>query len=283
MHALSISWWIGALFPLALFLKLERRLASPPLIRFSRYIPYAIAPLVLSGVVLAVLQLGSPGAAWLSPYGMILAIKLILVLVLFAVASWNRWVLTAPAAAGKQRAVSHMRKGIAAEIILTLMILALVSAWRFTPPPRALAAQAPVGIALLLATPEVKASMIIEDTQVGMNDITVRIEGADNATFSPRSVRITMRPPGSLLAPVAREADHLEQNLWQTKQFPLPLPGVWTIQIDVRVTDWTLLKTSPFFGIRDSLRLCDLQGADDAGTARVLGFGRTLRAAECRW
>ncbi|WP_436083696.1 glycosyltransferase [Pararhizobium sp. LjRoot235] len=44
---------------------------------------------------------------------------------------------------------------------------------------------------------------------------------------------------------------------------------------------WTPLKTSPFCGIRDSLRQCDLQGADDAGTAWLLGSGRALRALEC--
>lgn len=47
--------------------------------------------------------------------------------------------------------------------------------------------------------------------------------------------------------------------------------------------DWKPRNTSPFAGFRDSIRLCDLHGADDAGTAGFLGFGRALRAAERGW
>ena len=49
-----------------------------------------------------------------------------------------------------------------------------------------------------------------------------------------------------------------------------------------QMSNWTPLKTSPFCLFSDSIGLCDLQGADDAWTAWVLGFGRTLRASECR-
>jgi hypothetical protein len=45
---------------------------------------------------------------------------------------------------------------------------------------------------------------------------------------------------------------------------------------------WTPLKTSPIPAIHDSLCLCDLRGADDAWAAWLLGFGRALRATECR-
>jgi copper transport protein len=45
--------------------------------------------------------------------------------------------LTEPAAAG-DNALSHMRRGIAAEIVIILAVLGPVSVWRFTPPPRAL-------------------------------------------------------------------------------------------------------------------------------------------------
>src|SRR5690606_26683137 len=151
IHMVAIAWWVGALYPLILLLRGDQVTTSNPLLRFSRAIPFAIVPLVVSGIVLAVVQLGWPGPAWMSGYGAILLAKLALLVVLFAIASWNRWVLTAPAAAGEIRALRHMRRGIVAELVLILAILALVSGWRFTPPPRALAAaESPAGVELAL-------------------------------------------------------------------------------------------------------------------------------------
>src|SRR5690606_25698224 len=51
-HTVSISWWIGMLFPLALILGTERSRLAPPLIAFSRIIPVPIAALIGSGLVL---------------------------------------------------------------------------------------------------------------------------------------------------------------------------------------------------------------------------------------
>ncbi|RZA29462.1 MAG: copper resistance protein CopC, partial [Lysobacteraceae bacterium] len=111
-HTASISWWIGTLFPLALILGTDRAQLAPPLIAFSRIIPVPIAALVASGVVLAVVQLGWPGPAWLSPYGYLLSAKLAILAILFCIAAWNRWVLTAPAVRGSRRAADHMRRMI---------------------------------------------------------------------------------------------------------------------------------------------------------------------------
>lgn len=242
MHATSIAWWIGALLPLMLFLRLDRRTAAPPLIRFSRYIPYALVPLVVSGVILAVLQLGPPGASWSSPYGLIFATKLVLVAVLFAIAAWNRWVLTAPAAAGNRHAQGLMRRGIAAEIMLFVLILALVSTWRFTPPPRALALEAPTAAELRIDAQGLEAVVQVVDATVGTNDILVRIKRPDAAAGEATSVRISLQPPDSSLAPVIRQAELSGQGEWRASRIALAVPGIWTIRIDVRVSDFDLVK-----------------------------------------
>jgi copper transport protein len=242
-HVISISWWLGALLPLAFLLKLERRQATPCLISFSRYIPYAIFPLLISGTILAVLQLGVPGPHWWSAYGLIFACKLLLVIVLLGVASWNRWVLTAPAAAGKPQAVSQIRKGIIVEIILCIVILALVSAWRFTPPPRALVVEAPNPVELRLGSMAFEAMTTIEDRRTGTSDIAVQLLPAGPAArVNARSVKITMQPPGAALAPVIREADSAGDGRWLAKQVPLPVAGTWRIEVEVRITDFDLVK-----------------------------------------
>ena len=241
-HATSIAWWIGALFPLALFLRLDRRFAAKPLIRFSRYIPYAIAPLIVSGVTIAVLQLGKPGPSWWSPYGLIFAAKLIFVAILFAVASWNRWVLTAPAAVGNKRAIKSMRRGIVGEIVLSVMILALVGAWRFTPPPRALAAQAASAVEMMLQDKTLSVAMVIGRARVGTTDFDITIMQADRLPLEAKAVRVTMRPPGPDLAPITRQAETVSQGRWRVSNMSIPVSGTWSLQVEVRVSDFQLVK-----------------------------------------
>lgn len=250
-HAASIAWWIGALLPLALLLRLERRRVAPPLIRFSRYIPYAIAPLVLSGMILAFVEIGFPGPSWLSAYGAIFAAKMVLVGSLFVVASWNRWVLTAPAAAGKPRAMAQMRRGIVAEIILFMLILGLVAGWRFTPPPRALVAQAPSSsVQMFLRDPTLAVSVTVHDVRTGATDISLKIALMDETAPEPRSVKITMRPPDMALAPVVREAKSLGSGLWRAERVPLLFPGLWELHVDVRITDFDLVKVKGMVEIK---------------------------------
>ncbi|WIJ26965.1 copper resistance CopC/CopD family protein [Devosia sp. RR2S18] len=242
LHVTSIAWWVGALFPLVLLLRQDRRTATPPLIRFSRYIPYAIVPLVASGLVLAILQLGPPSQAWLTPYGLVLAAKLLLLVILFAIASWNRWVLTAPAAAGEAKAVKHMRRGIAAEIVIILAVLGLVSVWRFTPPPRALADELAATSSVTLTEGDYQAILTLSPGRIGANSALIQVSKGTGELPTPRSVRLSMQPQDDVIAPVTATAEQDSSGAWSVEQLTLPLPGEWVAGVEVRVSDFELVK-----------------------------------------
>lgn len=89
VHIAGIMFWVGALFPLWLLLRDRSEAGDKALAVFSRAIPFAVAPLLLSGIVLSVIQMGFPGPDWLAPYGFILAAKLGLLLVLLGLAYWE--------------------------------------------------------------------------------------------------------------------------------------------------------------------------------------------------
>src|SRR5690606_11033972 len=139
IHVVAVAWWAGDLLPLALILRLRHIVAHPPLLRFSRFIPFVLAPLLVSGITLTVVQLGPPGPAWLTPYGYILAAKLTLVSAVLTVAAMNRWLLTAPVVSGEEAAARRMRRAILVEVVLISLIVGLAAGWRFTPPPRSVA------------------------------------------------------------------------------------------------------------------------------------------------
>ena len=241
-HVVAIAWWVGALYPLILLLRADPGVATPALLNFSRAIPFAVAPLVVSGLVLAVVQLGAPGPAWLTGYGAILAAKLVALAALFAIAGWNRWALTTPAAAGDAGAIRRMRRAIVGEIFLVLIIVCLVSGWRFTPPPRALALEQPAAMELSLAEGDLVAAIRMVPAKVGPVDFTIGFSTANGEVVSPKAVRISLIPVGSDLAPTTRSAEDYGAGHWSATDVPLLLPGAWTLDVEVRVSDFELVR-----------------------------------------
>lgn len=242
VHMTCIGWWLGALFPLIVLLRHDAKTSTPPLLSFSRAIPYAIMALVASGMVLAVIQLGQPGPAWWTPYGFVLAAKLVLLAVLFAIASWNRWVLTTPAAAGEAWAMQHMRRGIAAEIVIILAVLGLVSMWRFTPPPRALADAIPPSAAVELTDGSISASLLIRPARVGPATATVDIRTIEGSPIAAKAVKIVLEQPGSDLAAISRPAEKTLDGQWSTDRLVVPVAGSWLVSVEVRVSDFKLVR-----------------------------------------
>lgn len=248
VHVVCISWWVGGLLPLAMVLKQGRRASARPLIRFSRMIPFAIGPLVASGIVLAVVQLGWPGPAWLTPYGLILAAKLLLLAVLFAIASWNRWVLTGPAARGDLVSRTHMQGTIVVELFLVTAVFALVSGWRFTPPPRALevvqaveAAQA--GPHLQLHAEGVEADVAFSSGRAGPNAAHIQLTDGQ-APLGAKGMVVSVSQPALGVEPFKVTATLSPDGVWTASPLQIPIAGTWTIELQVRVSDFKLVRMS---------------------------------------
>ncbi len=241
LHVASLLFWIGALLPLLGLLAERTAHANRALARFSCFIPFAVAILLASGATLAVIQLGTPGPQWLSPYGYVLAAKLALVLLLFALALHNRLRLTGPTLAGDASAARHLRQSILAELVLVLCILALVAGWRFTPPPRALAliqaqAQAPAAAPALahLMEGNVMAMVLVSPAQAGPVTLDIAITTPDGAPLAPQSVAVTLSEPALGIEGLQRVATGADSS-WQVNDLTIPVPGTWRIALTIRL------------------------------------------------
>jgi len=239
LHIASLLFWIGALLPLLGLLARRSSGANRALARFSRFIPFAVALLLASGVALAVIQLGVPGPQWLSPYGYILAAKLALVLLLFVLALHNRLRLTVPTLAGDASAARQLRRSILAELMLVLCILALVAGWRFTPPPRALAltqTQAPAAAPALLHLMEgnVMAMVLVTPAQAGPVALDIAVTTPDGAPLSPQSVAVTLSEPALAIEGLHRVATGVDSS-WQVNDITIPVAGTWRIALTIRL------------------------------------------------
>ena len=113
LHGVAVAYWIGALAPLAAMARRRNDDLPRALKQFSAIAMPLVGLLVLSGLVLSIIQLGSVRALIETQYGILLSIKLALVILLLALAALNRFRLHArgrcglqehPAAAGIDRA-----------------------------------------------------------------------------------------------------------------------------------------------------------------------------------
>lgn len=236
IHVVAVTLWIGSLLPLLLALREQRGVA--PLMRFSRAIPWVVLMLIASGATLTVLQLDGVPSLWRTNYGRILSAKLVFVLALLGVAAFNRYRLTEKVQGGDALARRGMRRLIGVELLLALVVLGLVTTWRFTPPPRALAVAAarPTSIHLHSAQAMVDLTLTPQPEQRQRADLMVTI-GATGAQQA-KEVTLAFSHPALGTEPLRRAAVLQEDGSWRVDAFALPAAGSWHVQVDVLISDF---------------------------------------------
>jgi copper transport protein len=226
IHTVGVAFWIGALAPLALGLRAGAGRAA--LAWFSRAIPLVLAPMLLAGLWLSVVQLGSLEALWTTAYGRVLAAKLAAVMVLLALAALNRFHLKTSA---------RLVRSISAEIVVAILILGLVATWRFTPPPRALALAAVQPARVHIHGEALMADVTLEPGRVGTSRASIVVLRGDFSPLEPKEVALILSNPAAGVEPVRRAAT-LREGVWQVDALALPVAGRWQLRVDVLVSDF---------------------------------------------
>ncbi|KQR69361.1 copper resistance CopC/CopD family protein [Rhizobium sp. Leaf341] len=263
LHMFGAMAWIGGLAPLWAALgasRLGTSLSDPDgaaLRRFSRLIPFVLAILVGSGLLLATVQVQAVSNLWTTAYGQVLLAKLALVLLLLVLATVNRFLWTRTAIEGHPRALRRLRRSILAEIVLGAMVLAVLGLWRFTPPPRALAVSAP-SVQAQKGTPQdaqqrevreqgLMATVSVTPARTGLVRVSITGLMLDTQPIDPLSVTVDVADPGRELGPFVRQAQRAADGRFQADGFLLPVAGAWTVRVTVLVDDFTALTmTAPF-------------------------------------
>jgi copper transport protein len=238
IHTVGVAFWIGALAPLALGLRAGAGRAA--LAWFSRAIPLVLAPMLLAGLWLSVVQLGSLEALWTTAYGRVLAAKLAAVMMLLALAALNRFHL---------KTSTRLVRSISAEIVVAILILGLVAVWRFTPPPRALALAAVQPARVHIHGEVLMADVTLEPGRVGTSRVSIVVLRGDFSLLEPKEVALILSNPAAGVEPVRRAAT-LREGVWQVDALPLPVAGRWQLRVDVLVSDFERQRLEDSVDIR---------------------------------
>lgn len=131
VHLIAAAFWAGGLLPVLLLMRDARQLntrydAIRTLMRFSRYGHLAVALVVVSGVINALLILSWPPTSF-RLYSQLLLIKTLLVAAMCGVAVFNRYWLVPRFQRSGERAQYHFMLTTLAELLLAALVLLLVS------------------------------------------------------------------------------------------------------------------------------------------------------------
>jgi copper transport protein len=196
----------------------------------------AVAVLLTSGVLLAVVQLSHVDALWTTDYGRVLTAKLALVLGLLAIALWNRLRLTPAIARGADPPRHGMRRSIAGELVLVVAILGVVGLWRFTPPPRTLTAPGDEFFTHL-HTEVAMANVTVSPGHAGPVVITVQLQTPDERPLTAAAVAVTLSNPELGIEPATATAQRMADGQWRATM-AAPVAGRWTLVLGILVSDF---------------------------------------------
>jgi copper transport protein len=191
LHGVGVAFWIGALMPLVAMAWRPTPALLPVLNRFSRVAVPLVGVLVLTGLTLAIIQLGSFRALIETRYGIILSIKIALVVALLGLAGLNRFRLT-PAPAFAPLDTRPLVRSILAECAVALAILGVVAGWRFTPPPRALAAAGRTPLAVDIHGDKAMFHVLISPGRAGTDNFVLQLMSADGSPLRAKEATLIL-------------------------------------------------------------------------------------------
>ena len=237
LHGIGVAYWVGAFAPLIAMAARPKPVLLPVLNRFSRIAIAAVGLLVLTGLILAVVQRGSFEALIETRYGLILSAKLVLVIGLLALAALNRFRLT-PALAANLTKTRPLVRSIAFETAIAIVILAAVASWRFTAPPRSLAAVAATPLAIHIHTEDAMFQVLVSPGRVGTDSFVLQLMQGDASPLVAKEATLILSLPERGIEPIERAATLGSDGYWHVRNVPIPYPGHWHMRIEALVTDF---------------------------------------------
>ena len=249
VHGIFVALWIGSLIPLATVLRRDDVSSREAVAAFSRAAPVFVALLVLTGSILAVVQVERPQALLGTAYGRVLSAKLTIVAIVLLIALRNRLHLTPAVLAGAPNARRRLVRTVVAELVLLIVVIGVVGLWRFTPPPRVLALKAEEPAFLHLHTTRAMADVTIRPGRPGRSTIDVVLQTGEFTPLDAKELTVALANETAGIEPIIRAAERVEGTTWRVAEVNLPISGWWQIRLSILINDFERVAIDGTIGI----------------------------------
>lgn len=241
LHGIAATLWGGSLLPLLILVATHHEQAGRSALRLSALLLPTVAVLVLSGLTLAFLQGVTVANLRGTDYGRLLSGKLMLVLVMLGLGALNRRILVLRAVFGDAIHLKRLSWVLAVDVCLLLAVLAVVAGWRFTPPPRSVAAaEAALRHRSMLHIHTAQGMAMVEIGSHG--DLDIRLSDANGRLLIAREVRLSLANPAAGIEPLQRQATLVTDGHWRVDGLTFPVGGAWTLRLSVLISDFDSLS-----------------------------------------
>jgi copper transport protein len=231
-HAGAVILWVGGLVPLALAMRGEDRL--PVLVRFSLVALPAVVVLIGSGAALGFTRIVAPDILS-TDWARLLAAKLLLVLAMLSLALWHRfWAMPRLESGGD----APLRRSVALEASLGLVVLALAMGFRLAPPPSVGGGINIETISVHIHTAEAMADITATAPFPGATGFRLALLDGSFVAFDPQEVTLSLSDPLAGIGPLTAPARRVEAGLWDVPPMTLPTPGPWDVRLTLLVSDF---------------------------------------------
>ncbi len=249
LHLASMAVWLGGLMVLgfAVLPALRRGTqqgADAGLRRWSVTAYSCVICLVVTGEYQASRQVSPVQALWSTRYGVLLLVKVALVAVMLAAALLAERHVMAAAAPG--RLVRAVRRSVSIEIATAVLVLAVTAVLVSEPPARTTFGP-PVTLSAPLGADHV--SVRIDPTRRGAQAMTLHILTAAGASVPTRTVTATLSSAQVAALRLTLHRLTPDGSQWATSAAVVPLPGVWTLTLDVALGPADAYATSASYRV----------------------------------
>ncbi len=249
LHVLAMAVWVGGVALLLLALPSATRVLEPedrtPVLagsvsRFSTVALAAVAVLVATGTVQAILDLEAFGDLLHSAFGRAILVKIGLLVALIGLGAWNRQrtrprldALAArratPGAAGVE-----LRRALRAELVLMLAVLSVTAALVSYAPP--VGATGPVSADATLGP--ARLELTVDPARVGRNQIHLYLFDRTSGRQWDRAKELTVnaRLPDKDIGPLALRPQKAGPGHYVIRRADLAPKGDWRLDVAARVS-----------------------------------------------
>ncbi|WP_149361525.1 copper resistance CopC/CopD family protein [Lolliginicoccus suaedae] len=245
VHVGAAAVWLGGLLGLLILLRgsMPAEAAARTVARFSTIAAILVTLLALSGTAMAWAEIRD----WSSldtRYGWILLAKIAGVVLVIAVAAYNRWRLVPRIQQRSSAAPRQLARALRIEAIGLLIVLALTAVLVATSPPRPGAGP---HTATLELSDTLEATITVTPAVAGSNSIELLIRDEQGEPVTGLdAVTLRLSHPASGIENIERPAiEHSPgSGEYHYSGTDLAIPGDWDIEIRVLVSDFELLTAT---------------------------------------